>query len=91
MDLGCWVGGCEFASEVGEVGKCKLSGVRGSADGEEDDVRVDEVVQRVVGRLDRGLGLGVACELAEDLAHVLLGLCEGGLGLLREFVSIMSR
>jgi hypothetical protein len=48
-------------------------------------------VQRVVGRLDRGLGLGVACELAEDLAHVLLGLCEGGLGLLKEFVSIMSR
>ena len=30
----------------------------------------------VVGCLDRGLGLGVASELAEDLAHVLLGLCE---------------
>jgi hypothetical protein len=38
-------------------------------------------VQRVVGRLDGGLRLGVAGELAEDLAHVLLGLCEGGLGL----------
>lgn len=45
----------------------------------------------MVGGLDGGLGLGVACELAEDLAHVLLGLCEGGLGLLRGFVSMKSR
>lgn len=41
-------------------------------------------MKRVVGCLDRGLGLGVASELTEDLAHVLLGLCEGRLGLWEE-------
>lgn len=81
MHLGGWVVGGELAGKIGQVGKGELPRVRGSADGEEDDVRVDEVVQRVVGRLDGGLGLGVTGEFAENLAHVLLGLCEGRLGL----------
>lgn len=81
VDLGGGVGGGELAGEVGEVGEGELARVRGGADGEEDDVRVDEVVEGVGARLDRGLRLGVAGELAEDLADVLLGLCEGCFGL----------
>lgn len=81
MNLGGWIGGGELAGEVGQVGEGELSGVRGGADGEEDDVGVDKIVQCVVGRLDGCLRLGVAGELAKDLAHVLLGLYESGLGL----------
>jgi hypothetical protein len=81
VDLGGGVGGGELAGEIGEVGEGELARVRGGADGEEDDVRVDEVVEGVGARLDRGLRLGVAGELAEDLADVLLGLCEGCFGL----------
>lgn len=56
MDLRGRIGGCELAGQVGEVGECELARVRRGADGEEDDVRVDHVVERVSGRLDRGLG-----------------------------------
>jgi hypothetical protein len=38
-------------------------------------------VQGVGAAVDAGLGLGVARELAQDLAHLLLDLGEGGLGL----------
>ena len=38
MHLGCWVVGGELAGKIGEVGEGELARVRGSADGEEDDV-----------------------------------------------------
>lgn len=82
VDLGRRVGGGELAGQVREVCEGELARVRGGADAEEDDVRLDEVVQRVRAAVDAGLGLGVARELAEDLAHVLLGFGEVGLGLL---------
>lgn len=83
VDLGDRVGGGELAGEVGEVGEGELARVRRGAYGEEDDVLVDQVVQGVGARLDACLRLGVAGELAEDLADVLLGFDEGGLGLQR--------
>lgn len=78
MDLRGGVGGEELAGEVGEVGEGELARVGALADGEEDDVGVDEVVDGVAARFDGGLGLRVAGELAEDLLGLLLDFLEGG-------------
>lgn len=78
MDLRGGVGGEELAGEVGEVGEGELARVGALADGEEDDVGVDEVVDGVAARFDGGLGLRVAGELAEDLLGLLLDFFEGG-------------
>lgn len=54
------MGGEEFAGQVGEVCEGQLARVAGVADAEEDDVAVDEVVDRVRGGFDGRLGRGVA-------------------------------
>lgn len=84
------VGAVELGGEVGEVGKGQLARVRALADAQEDNVRVDEVVQRVLAALDRGLRLRVAGELAEDLADLALDFGEGGFGLESAFFVSLS-
>jgi hypothetical protein len=82
VDLLEGVDGGELAAEVGEVGEGQLARVGAVADGDEDDVGLDEVVEgEGAGAVDRGLGLGVAGELAEDLADLVLDLVEGAFGL----------
>lgn len=80
MDVLRGVGGCELAGEVGEVGEGQLARVGALADAEEDDVGVDQVVDREEGGggFDGGLGFRVAGEFAEDLAELLLDFVEGG-------------
>lgn len=80
MDVLRGVGGGELAGEVGEVGEGQLARVGALADAEEDDVGVDEVVDREEGGrgFDGGLGFGGAGEFAEDLAELLLDFVEGG-------------
>lgn len=76
------VGRVELPGQVGEVGEGQLARVGAVADGEEDDVLVDDVVEGVLGAaVDGGLGFGVAGELAEDLADLALDFGEGGFGL----------
>lgn len=82
MDLLRGVRGEELAREVGEVGEGELARVGAVADGEEDDVLVDYVVEGVLrAAVDGGLGFGVAGELAEDLADLAFDFGEGGFGL----------
>lgn len=54
------MGGEEFAGQVGEVCEGQLARVAGVADAEEDDVAIDEVVDRVRGGFNGRLGRGVA-------------------------------
>lgn len=54
------MGGEEFAGQVGEICEGQLARVAGVADAEEDDIAVDEVVDRVRGGFDGRLGRGVA-------------------------------
>ena len=85
VDLVGRVGGGELARQVGQVGEGELARVRAVADAEERNIRVDGVVEgEGAAAVDGGLGLGGACEFAEDLAGLLLYFCEGGLGLLRK-------
>ena len=35
--------GCEFGGEIGEVGECELARVGAVADGEEDEIRLEDV------------------------------------------------
>jgi hypothetical protein len=40
------VGGCEFASQVGEICEGEFLGIRGVADAEEDEIVLDDVASR---------------------------------------------
>lgn len=87
VHLGSGVRREELAGQVGQVCEGELARVRAVADAEEDDVRVDRVVQRVLrAAVDGGLGLRGAGELAQDLADLALDFGEGGFGLLQLFV-----
>lgn len=60
------VGRRELRRQVRQVGEGQLARVRALRYADVDDVVGDQVVDRVVARLDRRLGLGVAVEAAED-------------------------
>lgn len=75
------VGGGELGGQVGQVGEGQLARVGPLRYAEVDDVAGDEVVDRVVARLDAGLGLRVAVQAAEDEFYLGFDLGDGGLGL----------
>lgn len=79
MDLLRGVGGCELARQIGQVREGQLARERALADAQEDNVGLDGVVYRVVCAFDGRLGLGVARQLAQDLADLLLDFAERGL------------
>lgn len=80
------VGGGELGGQVRQVGEGQLARVGPLRYAEVDDVAGDQVVDRVVARLDGRLGFRVAVEPAEDEFYLGFDLRNGGLGLWGEGV-----
>jgi len=76
------VGSTEFGREVGEVGKCKFTGVGAFGDADVDDFLGDEVVDSIVAALDTGLGLRRSTELSQKHLYLGFNFCQGGFGLI---------